>query len=144
MEWANIATFNEIQPAEKLMSRLNRAGIPARIHDEHTLQKWFTTEPLASIRLQAERHHYNEAKELLLGWDEADGVLGEAVHCPDCGSVEVEYPQFTRKFVLPSIGLFLSTLGFVEKEFFCRDCHYTWPTKQKLQPATDVLGWPKT
>ena len=143
MEWANVATFNEMSPAEALKRRLEGAGVPARIHDEQNLQKWFLTEPLASVRLQVERHHYTRTRELLAEWHAADGVLRDAVLCPECGSAEIEYPQFTRKNILPSIGVFLSTLGFMEKQFYCQDCHYTWPVKQKVQAPMDLLGWPK-
>ena len=143
MEWVSVATFNEQEPAEALMSRLNGEGIPARIHDERRIQRWFLAEPLASIRLQVERHQYADARRRLVEWHEAEGVLREAVHCPECGSAEVEYPQFTRKFILPSVGVFLSTLGFMEKQFYCQDCHFTWPVKQRVPVPTDLLGWPK-
>lgn len=143
MEWVNVATFNERPPAEGLVTRLEKAGIPARINNERMLQRWFTTEPLASIRLQAERHQYAEARRLLEEWHRVDNALAEAVHCPECGSPEVEYPQFTRRFVLPSVGFFLSTLGFMEKQFYCQDCQFTWPVKEKVPVKTDLLGWPK-
>jgi hypothetical protein len=143
MEWVNLATFNEVQPAEPLVSRLKDTGIPARIHDEQKLQKWFLTEPLANIRVQVERHRHEEARRCLDEWHLAEGALREAVHCPECGSADVAYPQFTRKFILPSIGVFLSTLGFMEKQFYCENCHFTWPVKQKVPAPTDLLGWPK-
>ena len=143
MEWVNVATFNEVAPAEAIMARFNNAGIPARIHDEHKLQKWFTTDPLANIRLQIDRHHYEDACGKLEEWHRVDNVLQDAVFCPECGSPDIEYPQFTRKFILPSVGVFLSTLGFMEKEFYCQKCHFTWPVKQKVPVPTDLLGWPK-
>lgn len=143
MEWTNVATFNESGPAKNLVAWFERSGIPARLHDERALQKWFTTEPLATQRVQIDKPRFNDARRLLTENDEGQRLVAEAVHCPDCGSPEIEYPQFTRKFVLPSIGVFLSNLGFMEKQFFCRQCHYTWPVKQKVEPAKDVLGWPK-
>ena len=143
MEWVNIATFNESRPAEVLVGRLNKQGIPARVYDESAVQKWFRAEALASIRLQVDRHHYAEARRLLAEWHAGDGALDAASHCPECGSAEVEYPQFTRKFILPSVGIFLSTLGFVEKKFYCQHCHYTWPVKEQVPVSKDLLGWPK-
>jgi transposase-like protein len=143
MEMVTVATFNEPEQAEPLRKRLQETGVPARIHDERRLQKWFMSETLAGIRVQVERHHYAEAKKLLAEWDVGHGALREAIHCPECKSSQIEYPQFTRKFIFPSIGLFLSTLGFVQKKFYCQECHYTWPLKQKVQAETDLLGWPK-
>ena len=144
MEMVTVATFNELQQAEPLKPRLDRAGIKAEIHDERNLQRyWFLSETLAGIRLRVEKHDYERAKQLLADWDRTDGALREAVHCPECGSSRVEYPQFTRKFVSPSLYALLCKLGFFEKHFYCEECHYTWPPKQKIERETDLLGWPK-
>jgi hypothetical protein len=144
MDMVTVTTFNEPQPAEPLKQRLGEAGIAAEIHDERKLQKyWFMSETLAGIRLRVDKHNFERAKGLLADWDRADGVLREAIHCPECGSSRVEYPQFTRKFVSPSIYALLCKLGFFEKKFYCEECHYTWALKQKVEPETDLLGWPK-
>jgi hypothetical protein len=37
----------------------------------------------------------------------------------------------------------LISLGFGEKDYYCRDCHYTWPRKIKPEPELDELGFPK-
>jgi hypothetical protein len=37
----------------------------------------------------------------------------------------------------------LISMGFAEKNFYCKDCHYTWPPKPKRKPERDLLGWPK-
>ena len=144
MDMVTVATFNEPQQAEPLKQRLERTGIKAEAHDERNLQRyWFMSETLAGIRLRVEKHYYQKARELLGEWDRADGALRDAIHCPECKSSRVEYPQFTRKFVSPSIYAVLCKLGVFEKKFYCEECHYTWPVKQRIQPDTDLLGWPK-
>src|SRR4030095_7393548 len=97
---------------------------------------WFMSETLAGIRLRVEKHYYQKARELLEGWDRVDGALRDAIHCPECKSSRVEYPQFTRKFVSPSFYAVLCKLGFFEKRFYCEECHYTWPVRQRIQPET--------
>jgi len=100
MEMVTVATFNEPQQAEPLKQRLERAGIQSEVHDERNLQRyWFMSETLAGIRLRVEKHSYQKARELLEGWDRVDDALHDAIHCPECKSSRVEYPQFTRKFV---------------------------------------------
>jgi hypothetical protein len=56
-----------------------------------------------------------------------DGALHDAVRCPDCGSSRIEYPQFTRKFLTPNVIGLLSAMHLFEKEYYCEDCHFTWP-----------------
>jgi DNA-directed RNA polymerase subunit RPC12/RpoP len=70
-------------------------------------------------------------------------MLEEAIRCPECGSPRVEYPQFTRKFLTPLLVELLISLGAGEKDYYCMDCHYTWPKTVKHEPELDVLGFPK-
>jgi len=143
MEMVTVLTFNELEEAEPLKRRLEQAGFKAEIYDERKVQRYrFISKPLAGIRVRVEIHEYERARNVLRQWDAADGALRHAIHCPECGSSRVEYPLFTRKFVLPTIYALASAVGFMERKFYCEECHYTWPTKEKLQPKTDVLGWP--
>src|ERR1051326_102981 len=124
-----LALFTNRAKAEPLERRLREAGISAEIHDELRLEKlWFVSKPATGVRLEAPCDQYERAIDLLLEWDAAEGALREAIHCPECKSFRIEYPQFTRKFLIPNLALGpLSALGLVEKEYYCQDCHYTWP-----------------
>lgn len=144
MDDVTVLTFNEPEQAESPRKRFEEAGIPARIFDERKVQKyWFISKPLAGIRLRVDKQDYERAEKLLDEWDVTDGALRDAIHCPECGSSEVEYPQFTRKFVTPTIYAVLCAIRLFEKKFYCGHCHLTWPTKITLEPKTDVLGWPE-
>ena len=143
MNTVPLATFNELEPAQKLRDRLQRAGIPAIINDESKLERfWFMSEPLASIHLEVPQPKYLEARRLVEEWDKSEGVLHSAVRCPECASSRVEFPQMTRKFSTPALGSVLMALRVVKREFYCLDCHYTWPLSVALKPKLDVLGWP--
>ena len=145
MKPVTVLTFNEPERPEPVKTRLELAGIPAAIHDERAIQKFcYLSEPLAGIHVRVDRKDYERAQKLLREWARTDGVLRDAIHCPDCGSSRVEYPQFTRKFVLPAFGALLCAIGgLIERQFYCEDCHYTWSTKAKVLPELDLLGWPK-
>jgi hypothetical protein len=143
MEKVTVLTFNEPEHAEPARRRLEEAGIPATINDERKLQKyWFISEPLAGIQVCVPLPEYERARKLLHEWDATEGILREAIHCPECGSSRVEYPQFTRKFITPTFGALLAAIGLVQREFYCVECQYTWPVKQRVRAETDILGWP--
>lgn len=140
-----VATFNDRKPAEVLEERLEDAGIHVEIFDESSLQSslFMQKEPLAHIRLRVDKEELDRTETLLREWNAADGAMREAVRCPECGSSRIEYPQFTRKFWLPSAVAFLVRLGIFEAEFYCEDCHFTWPPHATPKPDLDVLNWPK-
>lgn len=145
MEYETIATFHELQPAEGLRVRLEQRSITARVQDQRRMQKyWFISKPLAGVKLQVEKHQFGDARQLLQEPEAAVVVTSEAVHCPQCSSSRIEYPQFSRKSFIPNfiLGLFMAG-GFVQREFYCQECHYTWPTAEPLRPKTDILGWPE-
>jgi len=128
LNYVTVATFNQLEHAVPLRKRFEDSGIPAEIHNESTMERlWFVGYPLAAIRLKVHSRHYERALKLLHELDAADGALRHALRCPECASSRVEYPQFTRRFILPNLIGLLSALGLVEKEFYCQDCHYTWP-----------------
>ncbi len=142
-----VATFNSRKPAEALEERLEAAGIHVEIFDESSLQSsvFLAKEPLAHIRIRVDKEELGRTEKFLQELKaNNDPVLSEAVHCPDCGSSRIEYPQFTRKFWLPSVVSFFYRLGVFDAEFFCEECSYTWPPRDKAKPDRDVLNWPRT
>jgi predicted Zn-ribbon and HTH transcriptional regulator len=130
-----VALFSNRTKAEPLRARLVQAGIPAEVHDELKLEKlWYIPKGSAGARLEVPADQFERAYELLLDWDMADGSLREAIRCPECKSLRVDYPQFTRKSFIPNLVMGLSArLGLVDKEYYCEDCHYTWP-KEGTRP----------
>ena len=144
MNTVPVATFNDLEPAQKLQQRLQAAGLPATIHDESKLERfWFMTRPLAAIHVEVPQSRYLETRHLITIWDEADGVLKQAVSCPECRSSRIEFPQLPRKFLMPTLFRFLMAIRLVPEEFYCIDCHYTWPTRVPVEPERDILGFPR-
>jgi hypothetical protein len=143
MDAITVLTYNEPQDAEEIIQRMGEAGIPATPHDERNLQKfWFISQPLAGIKVRVHKADYQKAKDFLEKLAAEKDLLGNAIHCPECGSSEVDYPQFTRKFILPTFYAVLCKLGMTRTEFYCSHCHFTWPPFERVKEQTDALGWP--
>jgi hypothetical protein len=143
MDAITVLTYNEPEDAQIIVKRLADAGIPSTLHDERKVQKyWFISQPLAGIKVQVHKADYQRTKDLLEKWGTEENLLTNAIHCPECGSSEVDYPQFTRKFILPTLYAVLCKLGMTRTEFYCTHCHYTWPPSERVKEHTDALGWP--
>src|ERR1041385_2371975 len=101
MRSVTLATFNDRDHAQPVVERLQQAGFHATVHDETKWQKHRFTERLASVKVQVEEKEYDTAKRQLKEWDASEHWLDHAVCCPECGSPDIEFPQMTRKFMMP-------------------------------------------
>src|SRR5579859_1122204 len=124
-----VALFSNRAKADPIQHRLIAAGIGAEIHDELGLQKlWFVPKREAGPRLEVPAEQSERAEQLLLDWDISEGLMAEAIRCPECHSLRVDYPQFARHSLLTNLAIGLMTqVGLVEKDYYCQDCHYNWP-----------------
>jgi hypothetical protein len=131
----SIALFNDRSRAEPIQKRLNQAGFHAELHEEPTLGAlWFTGRGAAGVRLEVPGEEFERAEHLLIDWDATQGALRDAIHCPQCGSLRIEYPQYAEHSVLTNLALGVSAeAGLVEKDYYCQDCHFAWP-KPGLRP----------
>jgi ribosomal protein S27AE len=138
-----VATFNELKPALALREQFAHAGIPALIHDESKLERfWFMTEPLAAIHVEVSQPDFLKARRLMQEWEPGSDVLKATVRCPECGSSRVEFPQITRKFLMPVVETLFMAVHLIPREYYCEDCHYTWPKEKPVEPERDLLGFP--
>jgi len=132
MKTIPIALFANRTQAEPMQQRLAKAGIAAEIHEELGLQRlWFVSKRSAGARLEVAPHQFEKAEGLLMAWDIAEGALNQAIHCPECKSLRVDYPQFAHNSVCTNLAAGLAAeLGLVEKDYYCEKCHYTWPKEK--------------
>jgi hypothetical protein len=139
-----VATYNESAPAETLKDRLIEAGFHADLQDDSGAQAIFflNRHPRAHMHVNVRKEEYEQAKTMAKQM-EADGTLGPAVRCPQCGSSRVEYPQWSRRTMESVVFGFLSAIHLWPKEYFCEDCQFTWPDKVAVQPQRDALNWPR-
>src|SRR3972149_5824978 len=128
MQTVTVATFNSAQPAERLRDWLEQAGVPTKVRDQRALQRfWFLAKPYSSFHLDVEKDCLLKANPLLSEWQDSKRALAEAIRCPMCGALRIEYPHMTRKFLLPTLLAHLLTFFHVAKHhFFCVECQHTW------------------
>lgn len=140
-----IATFNERDAADTVASRLREAGFSADVYDESNEQKWklFNLKPRAHLRVRVHTSDEAGALEKLKSWN-GDAVLARAVHCPQCDSSRIEFPQFSRRTIMGALPAALAATGLIEQDFYCEACHFTWPAEEPAAgPEVDILNWPK-
>lgn len=139
-----LATFEERDFAEHLHKRLSEAGFHSELVDETGFQKRrLVSEPHAAFHVNVPRVEMETALQRLREWNEKDGAMSAALHCPQCQSSCVEYPQIARNFYTPEFVTVLLALGILEKKFYCRDCHHTWSNEVHPAVERDILGWAK-
>lgn len=141
-----LVSFNDLAPAEALAERLREAQFHAEVHDDSGEQKWklFNLHPRAHMQVVVPEEQHEAALVKAREWDAADGALAQAVVCPECRSTRIEFPQFSRRTVLGALPSALAAAGFIEQNFYCDACHFTWPAEPpKAEPELDILGWPK-
>jgi hypothetical protein len=139
-----VATFNEAGPAEALKDRLDNAGLHAEAMDESGAQAIFfmSRDPRAHMRVRVRKEEFEIAKTMIRDW-EKDGVMSQAVVCPQCGSSRVEYPQFSRRTAGSVFFALLSAAHLIPREYYCEDCQFTWPDKVTPEVERDALNWPR-
>jgi len=143
MKTVPLVSFNELEPAEELQRLLRQNAIHSVIRDESKLERfWFMSEPFAAIHVEVIPPDFLLARRLVEEWNVNQPVLNSAVHCPECNSTRVEFPQTTRKFITPTLISLLMVMRLVPRQFYCLDCQHTWPTVSPLNPKPDILGWP--
>jgi hypothetical protein len=138
-----VATFSDREKAEAVRDRLEKAGIHAETADESFYQKyWFLSKPLAGDKVYVTEAEFAKARECLQAAEPQEHLLQGEVRCPNCGSVQVDYPQFTRKFITTTMVEVFCLLHIIDKKCYCKGCQHTWPIHETLRHKTDVLGWP--
>jgi hypothetical protein len=128
-----IATYNEPTKAKRLKEKFREAGLQADLHNEANLQTFaFMSKPQANAKVMVDEKDFQRAQSLLVEWEAADPDIG-ALRCPQCNSTRIEYPQLTRKFLVPGVAAILLALKVFPKEFYCQDCQFTW-TNESEEP----------
>lgn len=136
--WVNLGTFDHLTDATVFSAALQSAGLEARILDERKLQKrWFAAKPQAGVHVAVHEDELETARDAVKTNPRVLAAFQKAITCPECHSSRIQYPQMTRKNMLPTLlAKALVALGAMEHECYCEDCHFTWPRNGKRPGRT--------
>jgi hypothetical protein len=129
--WLDVAVFEDATDGRVLESFLRNMGYAARTYDDKLFRYFlFLRPPRVTWRVQVRGDDHADAMRRLQARPPA--VLNEALHCPACGSLRVNYPQMTRKFILPTVLLHLGIIfRIIGHECYCEHCHEMWNLPEK-------------
>jgi len=127
-----VAVFENQAQAETTRECLVRAGIHAELHSGSALAKlWFVPKEQSGFRIEVPAKDAQRARHFLTQWEAEHGSLKGAIHCPDCKSLRIEFPQFTEESLLTNVAMgLMAECRLVEREFYCEDCHCMWAKPQ--------------
>jgi len=124
--WLDVAVFEDLEAGRVLEAFLKDTGLEARTYDDKFFRYFlFLRPPRVTYRVQVRAGQFEGVTELLRA--KVPEVLDRALHCPSCGSLRVNYPQMTRKFVLPTIMLHLGIIfHIIAHQCYCEHCQAVW------------------
>jgi len=140
--WVDIAVYERVEKGGILAAFLAGRKFEARVYDDKLLRYFlFLRPPRVTYRVQIRAGEFKIVANVLE--KERPEILDEALHCPSCGSLRVNYPQMTRKFFMPTVLLHLGIIfRVIEHEAYCEHCHCVWnlpkngvPVVSKTRPA---------
>jgi hypothetical protein len=137
--WVNVAIFENVSDAQILGMDLKNKGFETRTYNDKLLQCFlFLCPPHATIRVQVRGTDFKNVTCFLDHEPAPSDLLQRAIRCPSCGSLRVQYPQMTRRFLLPTVLLHLGIIfRVIAHEAYCESCHWLWslPKKRFSAPA---------
>jgi hypothetical protein len=131
--WMRLAVFNTEEPALALGAHLQKQGVDVRMNDERNLQRfWFLTRPRAGYSVEVQEASFAAVQDRMDADPRMTSLLQEAIRCPSCNSLRVEYPQMTRKNILPTLlaHVFMA-VNLMKPQCYCEACHFTWRPKRQ-------------
>ncbi len=124
--WVDMAMFEKRNDGKILEAFFKDQGLKARTYDDRLFRYFlFLRPPRVTYRVQVRTNDSQAVAGLLAA--KAPAAVEQALHCPSCGSLQVNYPQMTRKFIMPTVMLHLGIVfRLIEHTCYCEHCHEMW------------------
>jgi hypothetical protein len=126
--WVNVALFENTSDGQMLEMDLKNKGFETRTYNDKLLQYvLFLCPPHATTRVQVRGNDFKNISYFLGHEPTTSFLLQRAIRCPSCGSLRVQYPQMTRRFLLPTLFLHLGIIfRVIVHQAYCENCHWLW------------------
>jgi hypothetical protein len=140
--WVNVATFENANDGQMLEMDLKNKGFETRTYIDKLLQYFlFLCPPHATIRVEIRVNDFKNVTYLLDHEPATSVLLQRAIRCPSCGSLRVQYPQMTRRFLLPTLLLHLGIIfRIIAHQAYCESCHWLWSFPKRLGSSPAKAG----
>jgi hypothetical protein len=127
-----IATFSTPEEAHLFRTRLEAAGIPAFVQDEHVVQMfWLWSNVVGGVRVQIADDDLAEAREFLAADSPQPCPEAADVVCPACGSPHTAPDELPRRISFLCLLLIHFPLLFCRHRWRCSSCRAVF----KLPPG---------
>lgn len=133
-----VATFTSVDEANLVRGRLESAGIPAFVQDEHMVQlDWMYSNAIGGVRVQTMDDQLELAREYLAADSPVtpDGEPG--MKCPSCGSTNTVHQDLPRRLSLLTVMILSFPLPFGRSAWKCAGCGHVFrvPRDPSAYPA---------
>ena len=130
-----IATFSKPEEAHLFRTRLEAAGIPAFVQDEHFVQMdWLYSNAIGGVRVQIADDDLDSAREFLAADTPRSCPEASDVICPSCGSHDTAPDELPRRIAFLSLLLFQFPVLFTRRRLRCCSCRHVF----RLQPTANA------
>ena len=122
-----IATFSKPEEAHLFRTRLEAAGIPAFVQDEHIVQMdWLYSNAIGGVRVQIGDQDMDAARQFLAADNQSLSVDATEAFCPVCASPEIKPYDLPRRFAFLTLLLFGFPLLLSRRRWRCTTCGNIW------------------
>lgn len=134
MALVTLRSYRDPIDAELAKLRLEDAGIPAVILDQHLASiQWLYSQAIGGVKLKVDDADLDEAERLLRedltadlsGIAESRAPMADGEVCPVCGSSEVRPSQLQRYAAAISLATGLPLIAW-RRRWICAACRHSW------------------
>ena len=125
-----IAAFEIREDAAKLQQFLCEAGLNATLRDLTFEQPENAIPPdFARYQVHVPEAEGPAADALVSSSEESVLLLQSAIHCPECGSLRILYPNIPRNFLVSAVMRVMVKMRVLDGEYLCLSCQHEWPPR---------------
>jgi Putative prokaryotic signal transducing protein len=122
-----IATFSKPEEAHLFRTRLEAAGIPAYVQDEHFIQMyWLYSNAIGGVRVQIADDDFEAVREFLANDSPQSALDSAGVSCPKCGSHYTAPDELPRRISFLSLLIFNFPLLCARHRWRCASCRHVF------------------
>lgn len=131
MQFTMFAAFEKKQDAECLSHYLESCGVKSAVADLTVAQpENAIPAEFAKYQVLVAEGGENAALQATRDTEEGARLIAPAVHCPDCGSLNIIYPNYPRNFLIPFLLRLLAKSHLVDGKYCCQACQFEWTPPQ--------------